>query len=288
MSVIGDLFGGGQADAAQQAAEIQAQSADKANALQQSEFQQQQANLAPWITAGGDALSVLTSGLQPGGQFNLPFSLSMFQQDPGYNFQKQEGDAAISNGAAARGTNLSPATIEALMNFNQGLAANSYGNAWSRYNSDTNKVLGATEALANTGLSTTNNLNSLGGNNASVQGNNIIGAANAKAAGLVGGANAKASGTNNLLQTGLNAYFMNQMLGQGGGGLLGGMQSGPIGPWMNVNTGELSSIVPSLSGSAAGGGALDSLGGSGIIDALGSSGAGDTLASLGEAIAMMA
>ena len=69
-------------------------------------------------------------GTQPGqyqqGQFN-------FQQQPGYQFQLQQGQQAINNSAAAQGNVLSGGTQKALASYSTGLANQSYNTAYNQY-----------------------------------------------------------------------------------------------------------------------------------------------------------
>jgi len=218
-AVGGSLISGSmQADAATSAAQTQAQSAQAASQLQYQEFLTQQQNLQPWLQAGQGALSTLQAGLQPGGQFNTPFSMAQFQQDPGYNFQKQQGQAAINARGAAAGTYTSPATTQALSQFNQGLANTSYNDAYNRYMQTTGRTLAATQSLANVGQTATSQLNAAGTNMTNAISSNTIGAGNAQAAGQVGSANAWGSALSQGGQVGLNAYTMSQY---------GGTQSTP-------------------------------------------------------------
>jgi hypothetical protein len=56
-----------------------------------------------------------------------------FQADPGYQFRMQEGQKAIEGSAAARGTQLSGATMKALAKYGQNLASDEYGKAYDRF-----------------------------------------------------------------------------------------------------------------------------------------------------------
>lgn len=56
-----------------------------------------------------------------------------FQQDPGYQFQLQQGQQAALGSAAGRGAGLSGSTLKALAKYGTGLADQSYGNAFDRY-----------------------------------------------------------------------------------------------------------------------------------------------------------
>src|SRR5256885_1495043 len=124
------------AHAAGQAESAQVNAAQNQIQLQQAEFNQEQANEKPYMEAGTKALDQLTAGFAPGGEFTKSFDPGSFAASPeyaGYQFQKDQGNAAIGAGGAARGqaTNgklggVSSATGEALSKYNQGLAATSY------------------------------------------------------------------------------------------------------------------------------------------------------------------
>jgi hypothetical protein len=156
------------AHGAQSAAETQAQAAQAATDLQRQEFQQQQANLAPWLKAGTGALSQLTAGTQPGGQFAqstypsfTPTGLattalnpatfqatgmaqnalnpSAFQaptaeqaaQMPGYQFAFDQGLQALQRSQAATGISGGGAA-KAAEQYGQGLASTNYNNAYNQ------------------------------------------------------------------------------------------------------------------------------------------------------------
>lgn len=55
-----------------------------------------------------------------------------FEQDPGYQFRKQQGEQAILNQASASGGRGSARTMQALADYNQGLASQEYGNFAAR------------------------------------------------------------------------------------------------------------------------------------------------------------
>lgn len=59
-----------------------------------------------------------------------------FEADPGYQFRLDQGEKAINRGAAARGNVLSGATMQALGDFNSGLASQEYANFDVRRNRD--------------------------------------------------------------------------------------------------------------------------------------------------------
>jgi hypothetical protein len=74
---------------------------------------------------------------RPGyGQYNTPqFDM---QKDPGYQFRMQEGLNAVEGSAAARGTQLSGATMKALAKYGQNFASNEMANAYGRFQDQRN------------------------------------------------------------------------------------------------------------------------------------------------------
>lgn len=85
--------------------------------------------LADWRKAGEGAIKYLDAGLESG-RFSM--DSFKFQEDPGYQFRKKEGEEAINRGNAARGNFLSGNALRDLSEFNSGLAADEYGRAWQR------------------------------------------------------------------------------------------------------------------------------------------------------------
>jgi hypothetical protein len=55
-----------------------------------------------------------------------------FKQDPGYQFRLQQGQQALENSAAARGTLLTGGTAKALSDYGQASGSQEYGNAFNR------------------------------------------------------------------------------------------------------------------------------------------------------------
>ncbi len=202
-------------NAANSAANTEANAANNATALQQQEFNTEQANLAPWVAAGTGALTTIQAGLQAGGQFNTPFSMAQFQQDPGYNFQQQQGQAAINASAAGAGKSTAPATAEALATFNQGLANTDYQQALNNYTTQNSNLLNATENIATMGMGGTNLLNQAGQTSTSNINASNMSAANAQAAGTVGSANSitgsLTSGANSLLSANYMQQYLNKL-----------------------------------------------------------------------------
>ena len=170
---------------------------------------------------------------QYGGGSFVPPTLEQAEQNPGYQFQLQQGLKANSQAAAAAGGAVSGGTLKAADIFGQNLAQTDYQqvfqNALQQYNAGLsqyqaqlagygasltgqqqaeNELLapaqigsGATSNLATTGANTANSISSL-----------MTGIGNAQASGTVGSANALTSGltgaTNSLTQQALLAKLL--------------------------------------------------------------------------------
>ena len=248
--------------AAKSAANTQEQASQNAIDEQQREFNTQQANYAPWLAAGGGALSQLTAGTAPGGAFVTPYS-GTYQapapftaptgvdesNDPGYAFRLAQGNQAIQRAAAAGGGAFSGGTLKALSRYGQDYASNEYQNVYNRaltgYNTNVNTGLNSfltnfnayntgqgnaynrLASLAGMGQTATGQLGQLGQANAQSIGNLLTGQGNAAAAGALGSASAYNSGLNSLtgvVNQSMNYYQNGALLNAltGGSGAGGG------------------------------------------------------------------
>lgn len=210
-AVVANSSANKSASAARDAANTQASSADKANAQQQSQFDQTRADYAPYRDAGGKALSKL--GYLSGDTSQPAYN---WQTDPGYEFRQAEGEKAINRAAAARGGFNSGGTLKDLSRFNSNLASQEYGNAWNRLSS-----------MAGIGQTATGQLGQLGQGYSQMYGNNVTGAGNAMAAGQIGAANARSSGYGGAASSigqGVQNYQFAQLL-KGMGNNTGNMPS---------------------------------------------------------------
>lgn len=61
------------------------------------------------------------------------FSAKDFQEDPGYQYRLEQGNRGVENSAAAKGSQLSGATLKALGRFNQNEASNEYDKSFNRF-----------------------------------------------------------------------------------------------------------------------------------------------------------
>lgn len=190
LSAGGALLGASQiSSAARDAADLSSGAAARSTALQERMFEQNQANQAPYLAAGRNALGRITTGMAPGGEFSKSFSMDDFTADPGYGFRMSEGLKAMDRNAAARGGLISGAALKAGTRYGQDMASQEYTNAFNRYQTNRANQLQPLQSLAGIGQTTVNNLANVGSNYASNVGNIDTNAANTRAnAGLTSGA----------------------------------------------------------------------------------------------------
>jgi len=229
-SVIGGIFAskaaGAQANAAQSAAQLQHQDQQASLDFQKQEWAQQQANEAPWLNAGKQALSQLSDLTSTPGKgllenFQAPTAVTE-QNDPGYQFRLQQGQQALENSAAARGGVLSGNTLKAITDYGQNYASNEYQNVYNRaFNTfETNQAntFNRLSSLAGTGQQAANTLGQEGqaasGNVTNInltggaqQGASIMAGGTARASGYAGVGNALNSG----LQNAADYYLLSQL-----------------------------------------------------------------------------
>jgi hypothetical protein len=251
---VGQVAGSAiQAGAAETAASDQLQAAQQAIALQQSEFNTTQTNEAPWLAAGGTALGQLTQGTAPGGSLVTPYGATYQtpaafvaptgvteQNDPGYQFQLQQGEQALARGAAASGGAFSGGTMQALTRYGQNQAQsdyqNVYNNALAGYQTNVNTGLNAYNtqfnayntaqtnqynrlaSLAGLGQTAVGQLANAGQAAASNSTNLITQGGTAASAGALGLGGALNSGIQNSLNTYQNGALINALTGGSGGG----------------------------------------------------------------------
>lgn len=217
-AIVGSSLLGG--SAAESAASTQAAAADRAAQLQKEMFDKQVQLAEPWRKAGEQALNKLIPLTD-----YTPFSMSQFQQDPGYGFRMSEGMKALERSAAARGGLLSGATLKGIERFGQDLASQEYTNAFNRYQAERQARLAPLQSLAGVGQTNAQQIGAAGQNYASNVGQAGAAAAQARASGYMGGANAISGGLTNYLnysnQQNQNQFqnaLLNRMFPGGGGG----------------------------------------------------------------------
>jgi hypothetical protein len=163
--------------------------------------------LAPYLQAGSSGLVSLENALAPGGSLSQQFSFnpSDLQNEPGYQFQLNEGMKALQNSAAAKGAALSSGTQKTLAGYAEGLAGTSFQNAYNRalttFQTNRNNTLQPLQTLigvgqqavgqyGNANLSGQEYIGNAGLEATQLAGSALVGKANAQASGIMGQANA--------------------------------------------------------------------------------------------------
>ncbi len=207
--VASNMAAGKQADAAENAADMSAESAEK-----------MRQDLAPYTALGQAAINPLweamgfTSdgagnyGVNPGAGINQRFSFGAqdLARTPGYQFALSQGLKGTNNAMASQGLGLSGAQMKGLSSFATGLADQTYGDQFNRalstfntnYQVDANRINNL-QSMLNTGQNSaaqTGQAAITGANNA---GNYLTQAGNAQAAGIAGIGQAANNGVNNYM-----------------------------------------------------------------------------------------
>jgi len=210
----GALIGGGASIAASRQA---AGGADRATEESRRQFDIQREDQLPFIETGQSALARLRSlfGLSRGDDPGGAGDFSFFEESPGFQFRKEQGEEAVNRSLVARGKALSGQGVKESIRFASGLAAQEFGSFFDRLAS-----------LAGIGQ----------------KGAAQSAAAGAVSAGQVGraeiaGGNARASafaGLNNAFQGGLSNFLLLQQLNPAGAPVTSPIntptQRGGIGP----------------------------------------------------------
>lgn len=137
-------------------------------------------NLSPYLQAGQQGISSLASMLQPGGALTQQFSYSPtdLQNDPGYQFQLQQGSQAIGRQAAAQGQSLGGGEKAALSQYSQGLADTTYNNAYNRalttFQTNRQNTLAPLSTLIGAGQNASGQLQSAGQQYGSQSSSNLL------------------------------------------------------------------------------------------------------------------
>ena len=233
-SLLSSLLGLGQgaigASAAKDAAQIQADAANKALAQQQSMFDTLNNQQAPGRGAGYAALNQIR-GMLPGqytqydeygkpigaqqtgtGYLTQQFGPEQFAQgiDPGYAFRLQQGQMANQRAANVGGGLIGGNALQGLQDYTQGQASQEYGNAFTRFQNQQTNIYNKLAGIAGLGQNAQNQTNTLGTNLANAQSQLGIGSAAAQAAGNIGAANAYSGALGGAGQN----YMLSQLLSQ--------------------------------------------------------------------------
>lgn len=231
------------------AAGTQAGAARHAEDLQYQMYQQQREDQQPWREAGTQALSQMQDPY-----FQKNFSMSDFNEDPGYQFRMQQGQQALEASAAARGGLMGGNFGTALTQYGQNFASNEYQNAYNRFTNNQNQRYGRLTTLAGMGQNATNSMGAASQNYANNAGNIMMNNGNAQAQAQLSGGQLWAGTLNNVAGNIHGQQQMDQLMGsQPNGGYGGGSQGASNEQFMNTDhtlnyQGQSGGLLSSLAG----------------------------------------
>lgn len=205
--VAGAAVGGAALGAwsANKSANAQADAANTSAALQNSQWQQTRQDQMPWMQAGQNALTKLQ------GMSYTPFTQATMQQDPGYQFRLSEGLKSLDRQAAANGGLISGNALKASQTYGQNMASQEYQNAFNRYQTEWQNKLNPLQSMAGLGQTTAAQLGNTGMTAMTNVGNNLQGAANARASGYVGATNSLNNAMGQYLNYSQNQQYLNSL-----------------------------------------------------------------------------
>jgi hypothetical protein len=227
--VVSGLLG---ANAATNAAQIQADAAAKAQAQQQANFETINKQQAPYRASGYGALNQL-AGMGSGAttqydasgnpigpvtgatdylthQFNAADLAAGLA--PNYDFMLQQGQMANQRAGNVGGGALSGNTLQGLQKYTQDYAGNAYQNAFTNYQNQRSNIYNTLAGIAGIGQTGQTATNTAATNLANANAQLGVGSAAAQAAGGTGAANAYTNALNNVT----NQYTLASLLNQGG------------------------------------------------------------------------
>lgn len=232
IGVAGIASGIASSNAANSASNAEQNAAAQSAATQQSIFNTEEQNTAPYREAGDYALGQIHDNMSG---YNAPFTMGDFHADPGYQFDLQQGQQAIQNSSAATGGLVSGSQMAALNNYSQNMASNEYSNAYNRYQTNIGNSynrLASLAGLGQTGVGQSNQAAQTAGTNIS---NSQMSAGNAQAANSIAQGNAISNGVTGVANAGANYATMSSLYPGGVGGSTGGYNASVGNPAANWN-----------------------------------------------------
>lgn len=187
-------------NAAGDAADTQAASADQATALQREQYNQTRTDNAPALEARNRSLARMQEllGISGSGGGQKPLTGAEVMADPGYQFGLQQGQQGIDRQATARGMRNSGAALMAAGRYGNDYATTKYGDAWNRQQGERTNQFNQLASVAGAGQVGANQVGQAGQNFATAAGNNMMSTANAQGAAGIASANAWTGGVNQL------------------------------------------------------------------------------------------
>lgn len=160
---------------------------------------QNQALNRPFLDAGQNALFELQGRLP---QLTRGYDPKQLTSEPGYMFGLQQGQQALERSLAARGRGVSGAALRAASEYGTNYGTTKLNDAFSRQMQGNQQTYNQLMGLTQLGQASANGMAASNQQFASAAGGNMIGAANARAAGQIGATNQLIGGLNQ----GLSAY----------------------------------------------------------------------------------
>jgi hypothetical protein len=216
------------ANAAQNAAKIQAAAAQGQQQLQAQIFNTQNQQLAPARATGYGALNQIgqlgsgqytqfdASGNPIGTGVGSGYLTNQFSNKdlnanlaPNYAFQLGQGQQALANQYNATGGLVGGNTLKAMQDYTQNFAGNAYQNAFNNYQAQRGNIYNTLASIAGLGQTAQSQSNTLATNYGTNTANLATGGAAAQAAGTIGAANAYSTGASNIG----NAIMLSSLLG---------------------------------------------------------------------------
>ncbi len=146
---------------------------------------------------------------------------------PAYQFRMNQGNQAVQQGAAAKGSLLTGGTLKDMQDYSQGLASTEFGNQWDRDYRLSALNSGISEGNAGRTLTGLSSLINTGFDAARGQGGYDDQAGNYQAGGTVDSTSAMNTGMGQVANT-IGAYLAQRKLRQQQGGVPGQNGTGPV------------------------------------------------------------
>lgn len=233
MFLIDDIIN---AIGAHQASQQQQTQVQNAQGLMGDVYNQSGQLQNPWVQGGQQSLAQLLQGLRSG-SFNTTVNPETIANDPGYQFQLHEAQKALERSAAARGGLNSGAFAKELSQYNQGLAATQFQNAWQRQFQQNQANFSNLYNTAGMGQSSAQSLGALGQGYSNAMAGLYGAMGNAQASGTMGVTQGITGAIKSALGGGLQGLSSS---GGGGGGGQGGQGGGQQG---GVNIADIAKLL---------------------------------------------
>ena len=206
-AVLNFISGSNQADAARQAAQLQADAASNAQRIQQEQFNLINEQQRPQRELGYQGVKQISSMLP---YFTKQFTPQDLQQGlaPNYDFMLKQGQDINAAKANLAGGLIGGNALQGLNQFTQDYAGNAYQNAFNNFTNQQSNIYNRLAGIAGIGQAAQNQVNTAAGNLANNLSSLGVGGAAAQGAGLVGAANAYGGAASNIGNNAMLASLM--------------------------------------------------------------------------------